>query len=130
MQEFGFFGAAELRSNTPLPGGSPFLGSRFVVQTSCEAIRRFRAGDFAVCGRRERAATRGGRKKGVDTYGFYPSFESPRFPQQPRERALRLYFVSNSHKGTVSASVFCVVAAYSRQIALVLRKYCRRPLTA
>ena len=37
-------------------------------------------GSFALCGARERAAARGGRKKGMDTYGFHPSFESPRFP--------------------------------------------------
>ena len=30
-----FSGADELRSNTPLPGGSLFLGSRFPVQPSC-----------------------------------------------------------------------------------------------
>ena len=59
-----------------------------MVYASCEAIRRFRAGDFAACERRECAATRGGRTRGIDTYGFHPSCESPPFPLvRPRERA-------------------------------------------
>ena len=125
-----FSGATELRSNTPFPGGSPFSCTRSPVQPSCGAIRRFRAGEFRRrCGGNVAPPRRWG-KKGVDTYGFYPSFESPRFPQRPRERALRLYSISNSHKGTVSAHVFRAVAALSRQIARVLRKYCRRALTA
>ena len=75
-----FCGAHELRSNTPLPGW-----------------------DFAVCGRRERAPTRRERKKGMDTYGFHPSFESPRFPlflSRCTERLRRSYLCSGPKKGT------------------------------
>ena len=63
-----FSGAAELRSNTPFPGGSPFLGSRSPVQPSCEAIRRCRAGEF------RRLRTVGTVSKRIDTPygGFYP----------------------------------------------------------
>ena len=51
-------------SATPHPGGSPFPCTLFMVQPSCEAIRRCRAGDFALCGARERAARAAGAKKG------------------------------------------------------------------
>ena len=49
-------GATELRSNTPFPGGSPFLGSRFVVQPSRVSDTPFPGGDFALCGARENGA--------------------------------------------------------------------------
>ena len=117
-----FHGAAESRSDTPSVGGSPFLGTLYMVHTSCEAIRRdwaaalssadvlwcnrvalairrCRVGDFAVCGARERAARAAGAKR--EGHLRFPSlFELLPFPRQPRERALRLYFIGNSHKGT------------------------------
>ena len=106
-----------------------FLGTLYMVQPSCGAIRPFWAGSFAVCGRRERAARAAGAKR--EGHLRFPSlFELLPFPQQPRERTLRPYFIGNSHIGTVSAHVFRAVAALSRQIARVLRKYCRRALTA
>ena len=132
--------------------GSPFSCLLFMVQPSREAIRRqwaaalfsalftwctrvalairrCRAGDFALCGARERAARAAGAKR--EGHLRFPSLiELLPFPQQPRERALRLYFIGNSHKETVSAHVFRAVAAWSRQIARVLCKYCRRALTA
>ena len=46
---------------------------------------------------------RGGRKKGMDTYGFHPSFESPRFPlflSRRTERLHRSYLSSGPKKGT------------------------------
>ena len=102
--------------------GSPFPGCRRPVQPSCEAIRPFRAaaffsalftwctrvalairrcraGSFALCGVRERAARAAGAKR--EGHLRFPSlFELLPFPRRPRERALRPYFVSNSHKGT------------------------------
>ena len=70
----------------PFPGGSPFSCTLFVVHTSCEAIRPFRAGDFALCGARERAARAAGAKR--EGHLRFPSlFELLPFPQQPRERA-------------------------------------------
>ena len=80
-------------------------GSRRPVQPSCEAIRPFRAGDFALCGARERAARAAGAKR--EGHLRFPSlFELLPFPRRPRERALRPYFVSNSHKGTGIGSRF------------------------
>ena len=73
-----FHGATELRSNTPLPGWG------------------FRALRSAGTGR-----SRGGRKKGMDTYGFHPSFESPRFPlflSRRTERLCRSYLCSGPKK--------------------------------
>ena len=103
---------------------SLFLGSRFVVHTSREAIRRFRAAAhfsarFVWCNRVAKqyalsglgispsagggnVRLRGGRKKGMDTYGFHPSFESPRFPLGylgATERK-RSYLEVGSSKGT------------------------------
>ena len=49
------------------------------------------------------APTRRGRTKGVDTYGFYPSCESPRFPlflSRRTERLRRSYLSSGPKKGT------------------------------
>ena len=63
-------------SATPFMGGSPLLGIRYAVQPSCKAIRRFRAGDFALCGARERCAAPALGQKGRDTYGFPPSLNS------------------------------------------------------
>ena len=48
---------------------------------------------------RERAARAAGAKR--EGHLRFPSlFELLPFPQQPRERALRPYFVGNSHQGT------------------------------
>ena len=70
-------GAAELQSNTPFPGWG------FRALRSAGEVRRPGAG-----------AKREGHLR-------FPSlFELLPFPRQPRERALRLYFVGNSHKGT------------------------------
>ena len=76
-----FHGAAELRSNTPFPGWgvSPLASGGNV------------------------APTRRRRKKGMDTYGFHPSFESPRFPlflSRRTERLCRSYLCSGPKKGT------------------------------
>ena len=62
---------------------------------------------------------RGGRKKGIDTYGFHPSFESPRFPLG----YLGGDYIGEIQKGTVSVHVFRIVAALLRQIARVLRSW-------
>ncbi len=97
-------------SAAPFPGGSPFLGTLFMVQPSCGAIRPFRAGDFALCGARENGAPARGQKDRQPTV-FHPLRKLPFSLWQPRERALRPYFVGNSHKGTVSVHVFRVAAA-------------------
>ena len=68
--------APDSGSDTPQPGGSPFPCTLFMVQPSCEAIRRFRAGSFALCGARERCAAPALGQKGRDTYGFPPSLNS------------------------------------------------------
>ena len=57
-------------------GGSPVSCTLFVVQPSCGAIRRCRAGDFALCGARERCAAPALGQKGKDTYGFLSSLNS------------------------------------------------------
>ena len=65
-----------------------------------------------------------GRTRGMDTYGFHPSCESPRFPLG----YLGGDYIGEIQKGTVSVHVFrrdghwpSHFAAGSRQIALVLR---------
>ena len=83
---------------------TPFLGGEFRRLRAAGTVRRPGAG-----------AKREGHLR-------FPSlFELLPFPQRPRERVLRPYFISNSHIGTVSAHVFLVVAALLRQIARVLR---------
>ena len=109
----GFPGAREARERSrsvraAVHFPAPFSWCRRVAL----AIRRFRAGISPPAGAKREGHLR-----------FASLFELLPFPQQPRERALRLYFIGNSHKGTVSVSVFRAVAALSRQIALVLRNW-------
>ena len=74
----------------------PFSGAAELRKQYAVAGRGFRRLRTAGTGR-----TRGGRKKGVDTYGFYPSFESPRFPlflSRCTERLRRSYLCSGLKK--------------------------------
>ena len=94
-------GHARRVSATPFPGGSPFLGTLFMVQPSCGAIRRFRAGDFALCGARENGAPARGQKDRQPTV-FYP-LGTPTFPlflSRRTERLCRSYLSSGPKKGT------------------------------
>ena len=72
-----FSGAHEARSATPFPGGSPFLGSRFVVHTSCVSDTPFPGWGVSPSadGGNGRAAPALGQK-GKDTYGFLSSLNS------------------------------------------------------
>ena len=70
-----FPGDTRRGSASPFSGGSPFLGNLYAVHTSCVSNTPFPGWSFAVCG----------RTRGMDTYGFHPSCEFPRFPfGQPR----------------------------------------------
>ena len=71
-------GAYEARERYAVSGRGPFLGTLFMVQPSCGAIRRFRAGDFALCGARENGAPARGQKDRQPTV-FYP-LGTPTFP--------------------------------------------------
>ena len=59
----------------------------------------------------------------MDTYGFHPSFESPRFPlgNLGATERKRSYLEVGPEKERVSVHVFRAAAAVSRQIARVLR---------
>ena len=112
-------------SAAPFPGGRPFLGSHSLVQPSCVSNTPLPGGDFAVCGRRERAARAAGAKKGWTPTVSTPLLNLPvsLMPKPAHGTALPFLFVlgTASKKERVSASVFRVVAACSRQIARVLR---------
>ena len=96
----GFPGAREARERSrPVRAAVHFPAPFSWCNRVALAIRRFRAGSFALCGARERAARAAGAKR--EGHLRFPSlFELLPFPQQPRERALRPYFIGNSHKGT------------------------------
>ena len=72
-----FSGATKLRSDTPLPGGSPFLGIRCLVQPSRVSDTPFPGWGVSPSadGGNGRAAPALGQK-GRDTYGFPPSLNS------------------------------------------------------
>ena len=72
--------ARKARERYAATGRQPVPQQRLRGAHEAHSAAPFPSGDFALCGARERAAARGGRKKGMDTYGFHPSFESPRFP--------------------------------------------------
>ena len=118
------YGAHEARERYAASGRQPI--PRQPLRGAHELRKR-----YAVSGlefRRLRTAgtsrTRGGRTRGMDTYGFHPSCESPRFPLG----YLGGDYIGEIQKGTVSVHVFrrdghwpSHFAAGSRQIALVLR---------
>ena len=85
-----FPGHTRRGSASPHLGGSPFFCTLFMVQPSCGAIRRFRAGEFRRLRTAGTGRTRGRRTRGMDTYGFHPSCESPRFPLFLSRRTERL----------------------------------------
>ena len=57
-------GATELRSNTPFPGGSLFLGTLYMVHTSCVSNTPLPGWGFRALRSAGTCRSRGGRKKG------------------------------------------------------------------
>ena len=64
------FPAPSDRGTRTASAGSPLTGGEFFAEPHR---------GVALCGARKRALTPRGRIRGMDTYGFHPSYESPRF---------------------------------------------------